>query len=285
MDEFLETSLSQAQNETDRFFIYQRAFDYVTGEFQVCRPLLERIKKSYDEVTRSLFARRRQMLIDTSSISIAEDTLTEVIGRFRRARTEEFSQTQAESERLLDVMTTLRLQRSELLKQLETFNQRNADLRRISDECDVETQNLNTQLRDILDEIHFAGQEQQTAQDQLVVFKTKLAITEKSTKDLEDQEKSLIDELETLRTEERKSESQIARFKEETEQAERNIIEMKRKMDALDVEKTTAEVRLREAMALNRQLEMDIRKVLQDDSTPIAELLSNVCGIQRQTDQ
>jgi hypothetical protein len=101
-----------------RIFIYQHAFDYLTNEFQLYHPLLQRMKQQYDETSHSLLVKDRDIVMTAASGSYAEDSLSEMVNNLRRTRAEEFVQNQAESERLLDEMTDLDVHRSELLNQL-----------------------------------------------------------------------------------------------------------------------------------------------------------------------
>ena len=224
MDSLLDSELSKAHNDSERVFIYQRAFDYVMTEFHLCRPLLERIKQQYDGMSRMLLARKREMMIDTSSLSVAEDSLSEMVNQARRARTQEFAQNRAESERLLDEMTALRVQRSDLLRQLDGLQRKHGELERSGAECEQQSADLNRQLADMLDEIRQAENDTGQSRKSLTALKAKLAKTETSANDLAIKEEALAAELRALEDDESAASERISILGSEADEARRKVV-------------------------------------------------------------
>jgi chromosome segregation ATPase len=280
MDSWLGSELSNAHNDSERVFVYQRAFDCVMTEFHRYRPLLERIKQQYDAMSRMLLARKREMMTDTSSLSVAEDSLSEMVNRSRRARAQEFAQNRAESERLLDEMTALRVQRSDLLRQLEGLQGKHGELERTSGECEQQSAELGRQLLDMLDEIRQAESETGQCRKSLAAIKAKLAKTETSASDLAIKEEALAAELRAIEDEESAARQRISVLGRQADEAQRKVVEMRREIDALIVERDAATARKKEALLLHGRLERNFRKAVGDHQTPLAELLATICGNQ-----
>lgn len=128
---FIDTELLYARNDADRIYVYKRAFDTLLQEFQICRPVLASIKKNYDEYSTSLLHQKRNIIIDSDTTTLTEDTYDEIVNNMRRVENREFQKCEKATEELLDQMTQLRVQKSELNNKVELVTKRRQELKSV----------------------------------------------------------------------------------------------------------------------------------------------------------
>ena len=151
IDKFLATETPHAYSDSDKMFVYQKAFDFLINEFQICKPLLSRIKKQYDMMCADLIAKKREFSFNNISISSSEDIFPDTINELRNVRMHEFAQKKSESEQLLDQMTKLRIKRSELLQQFENLTMKDNELSASDSTSTEKIIELNSKISDIND--------------------------------------------------------------------------------------------------------------------------------------
>ena len=132
LEDFIKKESAVAHSDSDRVNVYKRAFEKLISEFTLCRPLISKIKQQYDEMSSNLLEKHREMVTDSSSVTQNEDQFSELVNKMRRAKAKEFKQCNEESEKLLDEMTELRLQRSDLLKQLDEIATQRKELKSVA---------------------------------------------------------------------------------------------------------------------------------------------------------
>jgi chromosome segregation ATPase len=273
LEAFLENELEHAHSDSERVFIYQRAFDYLASEFFLCRPLLERIKQQYDRMSRTLLAKKREMIVDATSSSTAEDSLAEMVNHIRRARTQEFVQNRAESERLLDEMTELRVQRSDLLKQLEVLTKRKEELASLEASYDQEMLEVNGQVQDVMIDIRQAETAAHATRKDIHALKSKIAKTETSSADLAVKEEALAKELDALKKHEEVTRLRLFDMNQVTGELENQMAELRRTLDSLEVERELALKRKNDAVEVHATLEDKFRRLVGNRTAPLHELL------------
>jgi chromosome segregation ATPase len=209
IEAFLSQELAASHSDADRIDVYQRAFDLLAQEFQLCRPLLERIKQQYDEMERSLLVKKRAIMTDASSVSAAEDNFSEQVNRMRRARIQEFSKRRQETEALLDEMTALRVQRSELLQQVAQLEEKKEELKTIEQVNSEKMTQVNNRVHELLDEIKQMEHEIGETKKEITALDDKIEKTMVSSDDLIQSEMQLTRELTQLQAVEARLEEKL----------------------------------------------------------------------------
>jgi len=113
-----KSDIDDSVNTKEKLILYQKEFDRFINQFQGLRPVMERIKTSYDSVISMCMQKLRYSLVDESLDQKNEDYISDLISQLRHARTNEFIKSKAELDRLLETLTSLRLEKSELKEQL-----------------------------------------------------------------------------------------------------------------------------------------------------------------------
>ena len=273
IETFLKSSLENANSDSDRIFVYQRAFDMLAGEFQLCRPLLERIKQQYDAMGRALLAKKREIATDTSSISAAEENFSEAVSQLRRARAQEFAQNRAESERLLDQMTALRLQRSELLKQIEGLVTRREELQQCESDFDNQIVSITEKVEAMTDEVRRTESDVKESKKALRELKDKIEKAGTASSDLASKADGLKSQLSVVEGETAECKARLFDLNEQSGKIEFRVNLLKRDLTSLQEEKLAAIQKRDEAAQRHAGLESELRRLLKDDTTPLAELL------------
>lgn len=277
IDSFLEHELQNAHSDSDRVYVYQRAFDYLAQEFQLCRPLLERIKQQYDSMSSTLIAKKREIMTDTSSITDAEDTFSEMVNKMRRARTQEFAKCREESEQLLDEMTSLRLQRSELLTQLDTLATQKRELKNVETAHAEQMTQVNSKIHELMDEIKQLENETNDTKKQIVVLQDKIDKTQISSQDLQNTDKELGNELEGLKKQEAELKNEYETIMDETSNVDIQINQIHKEILGLEREKQDAEEKITSISQRKETSEVKMREMLKgivpDTTKPMIEIL------------
>jgi chromosome segregation ATPase len=103
-----------------------------------------------------------------------------MVDTYRRTRTQEFVQNPAESERLFEEMTELRVQRSALLKQLAILTWRREELASLEAIFNQEIFDINGQVQDVMTDIQQAEGSVHATRKQIQGVKSKIAKAETS---------------------------------------------------------------------------------------------------------
>jgi chromosome segregation ATPase len=262
IESYLERELSTAHSDSDRVHIYQSAFDLLTREFQLCRPLLERIKQQYDEMGKSLLAKKRVIMTDNSSVSAAEDTFSENVNRLRRAKAQEFSQRREETERLLDEMTDLRVQRSELQRQLDQLVAQKAELKTIDQDHAEKMTQVSNRLHELMDDIKQMETDSAQTKHDIQALQEKIEKTMVSADDLALSDQQLGRSLEELHARESELNDELKKAMDEDALADFQLEELHREIRALTRENSEAMEKVRSITERKQTTEAKIRELL-----------------------
>lgn len=278
IDGYLARELSKASSDADRIYVYKRAFDFLESEFQLCRPLLDRIKKQYDETSAALLARKRELVADSSEIVDAEDSYADFVTQMRKARNQEFKEMELESEHLLDELTELRLQRSSLMKDLDKLKQQNTELTALEKSQLDNIAEINSKLQILQDDIKITERETNEVKRNLVSLEDKLEKTNLSTRDLQSTHESILRKIEELKSKKIESENQLNAAKERCSNSEKQLIEVDRNIAALEREKQNNLQKYQSMTERQHKSEEKMRSMLadigiKDDSKPLIELI------------
>jgi len=233
IDAYLERELHNASSDSDKIYVYQRAFEFLSGEFQVCRPLLEKIKQQYDQMSTRLLSKKREIIASTISSNYAEEKYSEMVTKTRKARSVQFKQRRAESEVLLDKLTELRLERSELLKRIENLKRKQKELSVVEKAQMEETTQVHQKIHDISDEIRITEQKSSELKKIVVVEQDRLEQTRSSAIELNQTNKELSNQLQMLLNEEKNLDSVYQELLDKEKGNEAQIIALNNKLNQM----------------------------------------------------
>jgi chromosome segregation ATPase len=277
IDAYFERELPAAHSSSDRIHIYQAAFDLLTQEFQLCRPLLERIQQQYDEMSKSLLAKKRVIMTDSSSVSATEDSFSENVNRMRRARIEEFGSRRATIERLLDEMTDLRVQRSDLQKRLDAMATQRSELKMIEAEHSERMTQVNSRVHELMDDIkQMEGDSFQTKRE-IQQLQEKIEKTMISANDLQQSDEQLGKDLSKIEELEAELNAELNRVTKEHDAGDLQLEELHREIRTLSRENSELSEKAKSITDRRHVAEMKIREMLIPyDNSPHLPLLSLV---------
>lgn len=278
IDGYLSRELSKASSDADRIYVYKRAFDFLESEFQLCRPLLDRIKKQYDETSAALLARKRELVADSSTIADAEDSYADFVTQMRKARNQEFKEMQIESEHLLDELTELRLQRSSLMKDLDKLKSQNAELTTLEKSQLENIADYNAKLQILQDDIKITERDTTEVRKNLISLEEKLEKTNTSTKDLENTHNQLLQKIEAMKQKKLEAEQRLSVAQSQLSESEKKLIEVDRNITSLERDKSNNIQKLQSMTERQNKVEDKMRSMLadigiKDDNKTIAELI------------
>jgi chromosome segregation ATPase len=286
IDNFIQRGLAGAHSDSDRVHVYQSAFDLLTQEFQLVRPLLERIKQHYDAMGRDLLAKKRVVMTDNTSVSSAEDTFSENVNRMRRARAQEFTQRRAEIDKLLDEMTDLRVHRSDLQHQLEQLDTQKAELK-LSEEVHASRMAFATaRVTQLMDEIKQMELDTAQTRQELVVIDEKVEKTIVSSLDLTKSDLLIEKEMNELQAIETKLKQELVEIDQEDQLIETQLEEVRRDVRALTKENNDAIEKAKSITERRQATEARIREMLapyeRAPKLPLAALIHKFVAKRRQ---
>jgi chromosome segregation ATPase len=286
IDTFLSRELAAAHSDSDRIYVYQRAFDLLAQEFQLCRPLLERIKQQYDEMGRSLLIRKRVTMTDASSVSAAEDSLSEQVNRMRRARIQEFSKRRQETEALLDEMTALRVQRSELQQQVGQLDQKKEELKMVEQANSEKMTQVNNRVHELLDEIKQMEHEIGETKKEIAGLDDKIEKTMVSSNDLIQSEEQLTRELTELQADEARLKEKLKATNDANLDVDLQFQKLQKDIRSLTHQNSEAQEKLRSIQERRTATEQKIREMLKpyesDPNIPLTALIKKLLMRKRQ---
>lgn len=273
VDTFLARELDLAHSDSDVVYVYQRAFESLANEFELCRPLLERIKQQYDTVAKQLLSRKRTMMTDCSSVSAAEDSFSEMVNKMRRARNQEFARRSQETDRLLDEMTELRLTKLELTKELEALQAQRNELRDVEQNHREQMANASNRVHELIDEIKQMDTDEVVARRNIGTLEDKLEKTMISSQDLKQSENALSEELENLRAEEAELIKELEELQEKSKKVSVDLQDVTKDICGCTREQTDAEEKLKRIKERKESQEATMREMLNNvESDPNVSL-------------
>lgn len=285
VDIFLDRELATAKSDADKVYVYQRAFDYLTQEFNLCKPLLQRIKQEYDKIASGLIAKKRVIMTDSSSVSAAEDAFSEMVNKMRRARTQEFTKRRQETEKLLDEMTQLRCQRSELQHELETLQAQRKELKTVEKNHSEKMTQMNSKLHELLDNIKQVEVETSASKREIFQLEDKIEKTVISSQDLVQSDQALGEELAELGRVEEGLKQDLARVNEENKGLDVQLQELHKELLTLTRENVDASERLKSIKDRRQKNDAKMRTMLAEfesnPNVPVATIIQNLLAKRR----
>lgn len=282
IDKFLTSELSHANNDSDKLFAYQKAFDMLLNEFQICRPLLSRIKKQYDMISNELISKKRELSLNTASASSSEDILSDSIDELRKVRTQEFAQKKNESESLLDQMTQLRIKRSELLQQLSNLTEKDNDLSNSDNFSTDKIIEMNAKIIEINDFIKTTENASRLKRKQIDELHDEISKTQQSKDELAEKDQFFKSQNLLLEKEENELQLNMKKMDHENSELSKEIIDLQNKTETLNKKKKDANIKLKFVEISHKSNEDKLRNLLNetdidiDPDLPIEELLSKI---------
>jgi chromosome segregation ATPase len=285
IDSFLETELANTHSDADRVHVYQRAFDLLAQEFQLCRPLLERIKQQYDEMGRNLLEKKRVIMTDSSSVSAVEDSFSEQVNRMRRAREQEFGRMRQDTEHLLDEMTACRVQRSDLLQQMAQLEEQREQLKIIEQDNAEKMTQVNSRVHELIDEIKQMESDIAQAKKDIAALDEKIEKTMISSTDLIRSDQQLSEELANLEGIEKGLKEKLFNTHEASRSLDLDLQELHREIRSLTHENEDAREKLRNIRDRKATNEQKMREMLKpyepDPKVPIIAILKKLLARKR----
>lgn len=198
---YIETELSYSRNDSDRIFTYKLAFDRLLQEFQLCRPMLERIKKNYDEISADLLYKKSNIRVESSSSNeLTEDTFDEIVNNMKRSNEKEIKQYETITDELLEQMTQLRVKKLELSKELNLIESRREDLKLVNKVQKEKIYEVQNNIFQTSSEILIKKDKTITIQQEIKKLEEKLSESQSSLQELLEQDQTLEKELNDLIT-------------------------------------------------------------------------------------
>ncbi|OHT06391.1 hypothetical protein TRFO_05590 [Tritrichomonas foetus] len=234
--EFLDNELSYAHSDSDRIFAYKRAFDTLLQEFQACRPILAKIKQNYDQLSTSLIQKKRSARVNSSSKTINDDTFAEMVNNMRRSRDRDFQKREIETEKLLEEMTQLRIEKSDLTKEIQAIVDRQNEIKVVEETQSDIIFEENTKIHNYLDEIKTKDAKSNELQRKIAKLEEKYSQTQSSSQELTDRDNDLLMKLTAVKKIENELETDINNILNEQETLDSKITELEKEIWVLQKE-------------------------------------------------
>lgn len=282
IDKFLATEIPHAYSDSDKMFVYQKAFDFLINEFQICKPLLSRIKKQYDMMCTDLIAKKRELSFNNISISSSEDIFPDTINEIRNVRMHEFAQKKSESEQLLDQMTKLRIKRSELLQQFENLTMKDNELSASDSTSTEKIIELNSKISDINDFIKSTENSTLMKKKQLDDLNDEISRTQQSKDELAEKDQYFQSQICILEKEEKELQINIDRMDQINLELSKEITDLQNRAETLNKKKNSVSDKLKYIEISYQSKEDELRNLIKesdldiDSNLPIEEILSKI---------
>lgn len=224
---FIDTELSYSRNDSNRIFVYKQAFDTLIQEFQLCRPILERIKKNYDELSNELLHTKTNIRVEEStSMEITDDTFDEIVNSMKRIKEKEIKKSEMKADELLDKMTQLRVSKSDLTKELEAVESKRKDLKIVDKSLTEKIYDAQTKLFENTAEIRVKKAKISSLQQKIQKLEEKFSDTECSSQELHEQDQSLEKQLNDIVTKENNNSSALTNLLNEQKELDAKIADL-----------------------------------------------------------
>ena len=220
----IKFEIPKARNDSEKMFIYQRAFEKMINKFHEYRPLLERIKQQYDKIGRDLLNQRREISMNENSESAAEDTYSSTINKIRASRNRELKEKKVRNEKLLDRLTELRLQRYELLEELDGLEKMEQELLECDSSNVIEINELTRKIQEMNEYIQSTESASKENQTKIMELKDEIDKTQQSTDELGVKDKIFLRKINELEEEEMHMYNEIERMKKEHSKVKVDLI-------------------------------------------------------------
>ncbi|OHS97100.1 hypothetical protein TRFO_09665 [Tritrichomonas foetus] len=282
IEAFLKKENAAAHSDADRVYVYKRAFEFLSNEFTLCKPLINRIKQQYDEMSASLLEKHREMIVDSSSVTQNEDQFSELVNKMRRSKAKEFKKCHEESEKLLDEMTDLRLQRSELLKQLEEIETQKRELKSVAAAHAEQLQEKNDELQCITIDVKEIEIEKTELSGIIEGLEDKIDKIRCSEEELKEKDEFMKNELSKIKKIEDEKRDILDDKKSLLRKLDLQVQDMNKDVIGLQREKKIAEERLESNKQRKENNEARIREMLlkydKRPDVPIVDIVKKMLG-------
>lgn len=277
---FIKKENAAAHSDSDRVNVYKRAFEKLINEFTVCRPLISKIKQQYDEMSSSLLEKHREMVTDSSSVTQNEDQFSELVNKMRRAKAKEFKKCNEESEKLLDEMTELRLQRSDLLKQLDEIATQRKELKSVAAAHYELIHQKNSEFSDISAIVKQIENQKIDLAEVIAGLEDNIQQIKCSEEELNEKDALMKKKLEDIQKVENEKKEVLEGKLNELRKIEIEVQDMNKDVIGLQREKKAAEERLQSNQQRKESNEIKIKEMLSEytkrPDTPIVDIVKKM---------
>lgn len=278
---YIERELKYAKNDSNRVYVYQRAFEKVGNEFLLCKPLLDKIRQEYDRIARNLIAKKREIMADTQGSTDAEDNYSELVTKMRKARNTEFKKTRAESEKLLDELIDLRLERSSLMHANEGLTKQLKDLTSMERIQKEQVLKLNTDLQSLIESIKIYERETDDMKHDIAHLQAKLRKTEDSRNDLQFSYETLLKQLDVMQKRYDDVKDKYDKSVIESEEVDRMLLETSKLVFDTERKYNVATDQYQTLKDRHEVLESKMREILReagldDTSISVNQIIENI---------
>ena len=278
IDKYLEEQLKEEPSDADKLHVYKKCFDYLCKDFVLIRPLLERIKKEYDNYANNLIERKRQIVTDSELSFAAEDSYSVIVTQLRNAKNKEFKIMKDEAEKKLDALTELRLQRSSLIKSFEQLTEKNNLLNEQLNMEKSKILEMTVQNENLKAEAKITKMERKEHKKTILSLEETLDKASTGVKSLVENKTNITQKIDTISQYKQQISDEVEQLRRMKEENENLLIEKTRKVADLERERTNNTEKLRSITQRNAQNETKMRAMLNEigimgeDQTPINEL-------------
>ena len=220
---FIDREMEIARNDSDRVFVYKQAFETLLLEFQACKPVLERIKNNYDTMSSSLIQQKHNIRVNDVPDNLNEDTYTEVVHSLKRSKVKEFKSRQEETEKLLDEMTQLRLEKLQLSNDLKSIIEQKDEITMVEENQENLIYEYNTRIHNALDEIKTKDAQTTIMLRKIDKLEDKLSKAKISNQELEDRNNILKGKLDDLKSNENELQDKLSQLLDDNKNSDANI--------------------------------------------------------------
>ena len=264
IEKFIERELQFACSDSDRIYVFQRAFDFLLGEFQQRRALLSRIKQEYDEIARNLLTEKRKMETQMLTEFDAEENYNEVLTKMRKAKKIEFREKKEEADKYMDKLLELRVDKSNLTKELDKLERKNHDMEQIYKIQHEKTSDVAIKYQLLLDDITNTTKDIQDQIKEISQLNCTLDETTGSAADMRKKYTLLLAELDMKQNEKEEIVNRAIEQEQIVAQLEAELEEVGKDIVKLDMDKAQALEQAKRTKERNVQTDSKMRQLLKD---------------------
>ena len=275
IENFIEKELQHACSDSDRIYVFQRAFDFLIGEFQQRRPLLCRIKQEYDEIAKSLLYQKRHMETQMLTEFDAEENYNEALTELRKAKKIEFKEKKEEASKFMDILLDLRMDKSKLTKELDTLEKKNKDMELIYKIQHEKTSDVAIKYQLLLDDITNTTKDIQDQIKEISQLNYTLDETTGSCADMRKKYTLLLAELDAKHNEKEEIAKKAIEQEQVVAQLEAELEEVSKDIVKLDMDKAQALEQSKRIKERNVQSFTKMRQLLKDSGFDFPNLSVN----------
>ena len=264
IEKFIERELQFACSDSDRIYVFQRAFDFLLGEFQQRRALLSRIKQEYDEIARNLLTEKRKMETQMLTEFDAEENYNEVLTKMRKAKKIEFREKKEEADKYMDKLLELRVDKSNLTKELDKLERKNHDMEQIYKIQHEKTSDVAIKYQLLLDDITNTTKDIQDQITEISQLNCTLDETTGSADDMRKKYTLLLAELDMKQNEKEEIVNRAIEQEQIVAQLEAELEEVGKDIVKLDMDKAQALEQAKRTKERNVQTDSKMRQLLKD---------------------